>query len=427
VSPRGTLVGGYRSTATGLLLPIASLVTAPILARGLGVAQRGTLAVYIASLTLAVYVTTFGQQEAQSTFLARGWVTSSWLARKRRSTVLVVSGISLCAAIPFLFFGVPSEWLILLGFLPCLVWQQTLRGQLQGSQTFGLLLLERGLGTVLRLGILVVLFVNNDITVFRALLVQLLSMTLPLVVLYPWVRQAEGDPAQGVQDAMVGYWSFAATAWLGGLATSIMLRLDQLLMSPLSGPKQLGYYAVAVSVAEVPVLLSASLRLSLTPSLARKGEAVLRDTVQRLLTLGLLFVVGALAPLYFVVPVAFGDRYDGARVPALLLLAACYPLFLIDVAEAHLQARGIAKGRLQATSASALLTVLLLPPLVVTMGAIGAALTSLIAYTVAAVVVLRLLRSTFDTQLPLPSLAALVPLVHSRWMHRHPDEDDREY
>jgi O-antigen/teichoic acid export membrane protein len=53
---------------------------------------------------------------------------------------------------------------------------------------------------------------------------------------------------------------YAAQVWLGAAAGILYSRLDQLLITPLSGVYELGLYAVAASVAEVILLLNLAIR-----------------------------------------------------------------------------------------------------------------------------------------------------------------------
>jgi O-antigen/teichoic acid export membrane protein len=174
----------------------------------------------------------------------------------------------------------------------------------------------------------------------------------------------------------------------GGRALPITLsqllnhRLDQFMMVALVSRRQLGLYAVAVTISGIAGMLASAMSTVLYPKLAA-GENV---DVARSLRRGL-FGVASVCVLAAIVsplllPVAFGNAFADAVPMLLILLVASIPLAGVTILSAVLTAgrRILGAGASEIVSLGITLVglVLLLPPL----GGVGAAIVSLVAYTV---------------------------------------------
>lgn len=386
----GTIKGLKRTVSTNLALPIAAIATGPILARGLGVEDRGLLAAYTSALMIGMYVAAFGAQEAQSAFTARGAESGKKLAARRTKITILATCTAGLAGVIFVFYGDTFLGIVCCA-IPMLVYNQALRGHLQGLQHFSVLLAERWFGVLARLAALAALMLVGALTVESALLVQAISMGVPLLLVLGYTRMrgsaratsAEKKP-QGEKRLYSGYWRFSGQVWLGGLLTAVMLRADQLLMAGFSTLSELGLYAVAVSLADVLVLVSSAVKIALVPAAVDLKLEEFGGIFRKAMCLGLAAMPVALPAAYFGIPIVFGSDFSGARLPALILLTSFLAILILDLFDALLQSRGIGTGRLWATVGAALVTLALLPWFAGTWGARGAAIVSLIAYCVAA-------------------------------------------
>ncbi len=114
---------------------------------------------------------------------------------------------------------------------------------------------------------------------------------------------------------------FGFRYWPGSLAGALLQRLDQFLMVPLSDSRQLGLYAVAVTLAEAALVFNTALREVLyavesgSPDNARTARAARISTVVTVLTAGLIAVVSGPA-----IRLLFGSEFMGAVQPLLILL-----------------------------------------------------------------------------------------------------------
>lgn len=388
-----------KAMGANLALPVASIATGPILARALGVEDRGVLAIYVSSLTLAAYVLAFGSQDTQASFAARGMEDSARLSRWR--LFLFVGSAAPCwLAVSFLvvFTSNPSVLsILLLSALPVVVWQLGLRGLMQGRHLFGLLLLERWLGVAGRLIALVVLVSFGLLNVNTAYLAQIVSMTVPLILVYLIARPRALQLNE--RSSSSEYLRYSANIWTGGLVMAVLLRADQLLMVPFSSTYELGLYVVGVTVAEVLIVVSGSVKAALIPSAVSMQPAELSGLLIKTMALGSVVVVITAPVAYFLIPLIFGEAFEGSRWPAVILIVGFVPVLLLDFVDGVLQARGVGSGRLRASALAAAATLCLLPFAVSFAGAVGAAFVSVVAYMLAAGSMLLLARRRLGIRL----------------------------
>jgi len=198
--------------------------------------------------------------------------------------------------------------------------------------------------------------------------------------------------------------SFANTLWRYGMKASIMTvsgmtneRADQALISLLLPAYALGLYAIAVTVSAPVVFLVGSLSIVALPTIARaRTEDERKQFLTRFVQAALLIaVVSALCLAALVSPIIrlfFGSSFLPATESAQILVFGAVALSLTAVLSAGLKAfnepltPGLAQVLANVVTVAALLA--LLPRL----GILGAAIASLLAYSVAAIFLMAAIR-----------------------------------
>jgi O-antigen/teichoic acid export membrane protein len=190
---------------------------------------------------------------------------------------------------------------------------------------------------------------------------------------------------------------FGLRAWVGGLSRFLNFRLDQILMGFLATEAALGIYAVSVNASEVLLILPGSAAAATIPLLARAQR---HDRLERtlrilrsvtLVTTGTVVVAMAAGPP--LITLVFGDRYEGAITPFLVLVPGAIFYTVMAIGSGSLVADS-APGRSSVGPVAALvgglvLDVILIPPY----GATGAAVASTAGFACGAVASLFALRS----------------------------------
>jgi O-antigen/teichoic acid export membrane protein len=253
-----------------------------------------------------------------------------------------------------------------------------------GRRRYGLTYLAAVTGAGVRAAALVVLALFGALTVTSAVWATLLP-GLFVMVLYARVFRSgeESDPPPRVPVTRT-LSSYGLRSWGIGIAGTANARLDQVLLLPVAGAAQLGYYAVAVSLAELTTPITGAISQVLFPeAAARRSWKSVSKAARCTMLVVVTIAVGGIATAPFLVPLLFGNEFSKAVPMAQILFVAGVPLALRLVMGSGL----LAAGRPWASSTSQVLALCVTAPglilLVPRFGGIGAACTSLAAYSTA--------------------------------------------
>lgn len=332
-----------RSWTAYALGPVVGLATAPILARALGPEGRGLLAAVLQPMTVADAVAAAGVPAAAAYFTARTLKPR----QVQRAAIVVVVAPLLAAVLALIVYAVHLDaadvvplsvtlapWVVMVSAGALF---GVRRAVWQGVGVYARLDCERAAGALLRLMAVVVLALYGAMTFGPYVVAYLLAGAAGWAFLLGRVediRRDRGDPedltAGGVTPREIA--KFAAGAAGGAVAIALNNRLDQAVLPALVDLEVLGLYSVAVTIAEIPVVLSAVVSRNLLRDSAAEGWS---PGVRKTWLLGGIAVVAIsvsewlLTPL--IVQVGFGPDFTGAAVAVRILLIAtvlgCFGVF----------------------------------------------------------------------------------------------------
>ena len=188
-------------SGSSFLVPLAGVLTQPVLARALGATGRGEMMAAIAPAVLAGSVVTLGLPDALTYFTAKD-------PRITRRALVLAGGVSVALGIVAVF----AVWAVLpvlsdgnarLGRLmllamilaiPTLV-VGAVRGAAMGHQMWGAVATESIINTCLRVVVFVGLWITGDLTPLIAVLVTFLAPVVAAVVYAPLLRAQRGVTA----------------------------------------------------------------------------------------------------------------------------------------------------------------------------------------------------------------------------------------
>jgi O-antigen/teichoic acid export membrane protein len=204
--------------------------------------------------------------------------------------------------------------------------------------------------------------------------------------------------------------AYGVRAQSSSAATVLNERLDQLVMSAVLSPRQLGLYVVAATFTAATVSIGTAVGLVMLPVVARvraaveQGRQIARLSALAFCVSALISIVIALA-VPVLIELFFGHRFDGATDSARVLLTAAVFLGTNRALSAALKGinrpLGAGLAELLALAVTVVGLAVFLPPL----GIIGAALASLVAYMASFGVMLILIRGALDV----PGRSLLIP------------------
>jgi len=389
-SPTSLLGHMVQNAGANLLMPLSSVITGPLLARALDPSGRGAMAALLVPISLANLLFTLGLPETLAFHVARRRID-------RRGAIVVslvggalaglVSTAVLWAITPMLLRNYPDQqtaFRFLSLTLPLSLTFAAGRGIVQGRRRFELVAYERFTGVVLRLALLVLLLLVGLLTPLSAAWVTVLSAIVGSLFL---LRCFFGRSAPVEEPARYRTVSqFAATAAIATFGSVLVLRLDQTLMTPLTSPEQLGFYAVAVSLAELPFALALAARDVVTTVAADTHDPGYSAMVSRralLIVVPLSLVGVALAP--FAIPLLFGDPFRPAVPMTQILFVGTFASTISVILSGGLLSTGRPALPAIVMTAGAVLTVPALFLLVPRWGGVGAAVATTTTYVVVGV------------------------------------------
>lgn len=185
---------------------------------------------------------------------------------------------------------------------------------------------------------------------------------------------------------------YGLKAYFGNLAQFLNYRLDMLLAAVFLAPGAVGYYSIAVGIAEKLWMLPGAIAIVLFPRISSLKDVEannLTPTVARHTFLIILILSLALAVLAKpLIKILFGSAFLPSVAPLLILLPGIIALSISKVLSAHLAGRRKPQFGAYASSTSLAVNVPLNLWLIPKWGISGAAFASSVAYTVATLMVI---------------------------------------
>ncbi|WP_181282035.1 oligosaccharide flippase family protein [Arthrobacter woluwensis] len=373
------------SAIGNLALPLSTFLSAPLLARALGVDGRGELAAATAPLMLALTIAMFGIPEALTFATAKASAAS--LQGLRSGGVLLLltgalAGIATFFAAPLLSAGNQAVGQIIqltcVAIVPSVLLGAP-RGLASGMHRWNLVNLEKLLTGISRFGGTLATFLTGTLTVETATLFIAVAPIVGGLAYIGSIRELVRGPRTVTKEARpanLAHYGFRM--WLGSVSGILLSRVAQLIMLPLAGPVALGYFAVAVNISDASLLLNNAIRdVTMSADAADRSTPRLTATARISFLLSMLggIALAASLPLWFVP--AFGSEFTGA-IPSVLVLISV-GVFGVpgSIAGAGLAARGRPGLRSLSLFIALVFNVSVLVVLCPPLGALGAAIATL--------------------------------------------------
>jgi O-antigen/teichoic acid export membrane protein len=407
---RGALAMSFGAS-TGIQL--LTIVTGIVLARSLGPGGRGELAALVLWPAVIAAVGALGVPDAVTFQTARAAAPVGTIAGTTLAVAVVQSAVLVgigAAIVPFVFSGYGNAMPLAyasLSFIPLNLVTLCAMGVLNGlGRTRAYQALR--VAVVLNIATAFVVFsIVGTLSVGRALFVQLGSNLIVAVAATTLVLRERDVPLRVDLDVARRIVSFGLRTHLHGVSTLLNERLDQLMISLLLAPASLGLYVIAVTLTSATSLVGSSVAFVALPEVAQLRE---RDqqlaATRRYLRITVALAVLVTVPLVVLAPrlieLFFGSAFAPVGNVCRILLAAGVLLSVSRALAALLTALNRPLDAGLAESCGLVVTAVALGVLLPAFGLMGAAVASLIAYTVTLGWMVRRTARVLDT--PVASL-----------------------
>ncbi len=373
---------------------LSGVVSSLVGARALGPAGRGDLLVIVLWPPVVAMLAGLGLPTAYRYRMAREPDRVSYLFSNAVLYTLAVGAVSLVLAdlvVPHLVGQRSPQVMMLLRIyqvnIPAALFFDLMRGLLEGTRRFG----WAGAARMIFFGVQAFGFAGlwsmGQLTVTTAMITMIAAQTsamlLALIAVWRQLRPSWQPSWTEFKHSM----HYAVRDYPGGVADFTTLRLDQLVLAAMASNVAIGLYVVAVRLSEMTTLAADAISDALMPEVAAsKAENKAELLWARSFRLAIYMHVVLLPPLWFVAPLLLRILFGEGFVPAtgafrwLLLAAGVWSLGSIVISGL----RGFGYPGLSTVakfSAAAVTTVGLLV-LLPRLGITGAAIASLIGYSV---------------------------------------------
>ncbi len=333
----GASVGrdALTTIAGGVAGQLALLVSGILVARLLGVEDRGHLALFAAIALAVAYVASTGLPASITYWVARDPGGGRALARLivRVGLAQSVVGLGIQAAALTVAVGTDDETvrlaaLISLPMVPLMIVVMEGMAFLQGLELFkqwaGIRLLPAVMHTVF-VGALAIAGLASLVTVTVAWVVAYAATAMATV----WRARATLPPEPETQPepSFTELQRFGAKAFLGSASPSDTLQIDQLVVGFFLSTGQLGLYVVGLALTNLPRFIAQSIGFVVFPYVARRGSPRAARRAMWLCTGATAVIVVAVVVVLelaagWLIPLFFGAAFAGAIDLARALLVA---------------------------------------------------------------------------------------------------------
>jgi O-antigen/teichoic acid export membrane protein len=381
--------------ATRLVMLAGVLGSSVIVARWLGPAGAGVLAVLNVTVALALQVGSAGLPSANTYFIARdgknlnaAWANSIVFAMAAGVlTSLAILAVAkfrpaLFGNVPFRLIAIsavsiPFQLLTLLGLNVLLAVRRVDLLNLLDAST-PLLLLANAVVLLVLLGFGLTPLVWSN-AVVAALIALMVMATIAAVARRSANRRQFRPDWQLLKQTL----RYGGKFYVSLMAGAIIIRADLLIVNHFRGAAEAGVYSVASQVGNLLLTLPAVIATLLFPRVASepepRGEFAVRVT--RHTSFVMFIVCSAAAAGSFLLPLVYGQRFSGAVFQLLLLLPGICFLAIESVLVQHFTGTGLPAAIPVFWIATVIVNLGLNLALVPHWGAPAAALNSSISYT----------------------------------------------
>jgi len=340
--------------ASRVLTLIIGLATSVILARILGPKGKGIYALAILLPTLIVTFTNFGIGAATVYYTSKGEYSRKEIFGNNLILSLLIGTVSIAIGLIIIFFfkdstlpGVSRFYLLLaLTLIPTTLFLQYVNNLLLGAQKikeYNLISIIKTLSFLILAGIALWIFKSG---VTGAIVANLLALLLVCLLLFVWVKKITGGIVLRLNRRYIKDSSaYGIKAFLSNVLAFLNYRLDMFLVNFFINPLAVGYYSIAVVIAEKLWMISLAASTILFPKISSMKNEQERKEFTPIISRNVLLITLAGATLIFflsrwIILLLFSEAYLPAVKPLQILLPGIVALSISRVLASDISGRG---------------------------------------------------------------------------------------
>jgi O-antigen/teichoic acid export membrane protein len=315
-----------------------------IISRDLGPKQYGVFSLLLAIFTVAVQISDFGVSTSYVKYVSENILKAkeifvTVILSKVILSLLVITTLYFSAGLISDFFFESREYKRLIEIIAIAIlfhaFFAVIMSHFQAVQNFKIFAYLNIAHNFLKLlSVVIVAFAFSQEKHLEYFIITYAFVVVPFILvislknykLFRYIKQFDFN--YFIQIYKLGFWVF-----LSSLAVMVIMRLDMMMLQKMSTSLEVGYYSIAMNLAMIFPLITASLVTTLLPKMNEflKNHTV-KDYVLRVLSktkyvVAILIVMELLSP--FVIKLLFGEQYaESISVFQILLVAFTFGVII---------------------------------------------------------------------------------------------------
>lgn len=382
-----------QTTSINIINLFLNIVTGIILARYLGPAQRGELAAIQTTVPTITGIALLGLPQAVVYWVSREVNKSKETVNTAISIfplIVIISSVIGYFLLPFLLHAQSAEIIRIARIYLLVIIHNSFGGiygwALQGLQKFNIWNVTRLTNGVIWLIIVLMGLITDHLSI-PFLIYSLLIIPIPSIPFF-WLitKKFLVGPSKPTFHRAKQLLQFGIPITISSLPQMLNFRLDAIILAAFVAPELLGYYTVGVTLSGISSVIFSAIATIIFPWIANGSNIDYRVTkIPTVMRFSMLVAAILCFPFLlvtpFLIPLVYGNAYYPAIPSALILMLAGMFLGINMVCRNIISGLGHPKELIKAeivgfVSTSILLFVLLRP-----FQLVGAAITSLISYS----------------------------------------------
>lgn len=373
---------------------LSGVLTSLLTAWALGPEGRGDLAIVVLYPNVVALIVGFGLPQAHRFWIAKEPETVSPLFSNAVIFAVIMGALAYAAAefiVPFLV-GERSDavmWLVRLYLIniPFALVYDLMAGMLEGSREFKWAALSRIIFFGIQSVVYSILWINEQLTVYSAALTMIvaqLANTFTAAFCVFFVLKPRWNPSWKEWKRSINY---GLKYHIGVVTSFTTLRLDQLMLGGLASSFEMGLYVICVRLSEITTVLASSVSEVLMPEVAASKEGIdstklLMRSFRQMIYVYLLLLIPLWIGEPLILKYVFGEEFLAASGTLRILLIASMIWSAGSVVISGLNGFGYPGLSTVSRLSSAVVTIFALLFWLPKYGIVGAALSSLLGYSV---------------------------------------------
>ncbi|GEM_PF-6510126 len=236
--------------------------------------------------------------------------------------------------------------------------------------------------------LLITAYLGHQLTVATVVLIYGISWLLP--GMYIWIKSIFPLSWKWKPEITRALLAYGTPIMCSNLLAYLIYRVDIFLIGYFLTQQDVGWYYVAVMIAERLLYLTHASSLIFLPAATHSREQQQKTPILVrvnlwIVLLGAIFL-GILAP--WIIPLIFSQQYTASVMPLIILLPGIVALIIPKMISADLLSRGLPRLTLYGATINFVVNIVLNIWLIPVMGINGAALSSTVSYSVGAMALL---------------------------------------